>query len=543
MKFRLAWYEQLSPKRRQQVNMIAAGLGLGTVALLVSGMIGGGEAPRVAPSELPKPRSIGAVPGAQLDPKDAWMGGAGKDLAALRDTVSQQNVAIEALRAELAQQRAMSRAEVSQLQERVGSLNQTVQSGAAVPPQAGSPPTALGSPFALPGAGAPQGAAAGLPTANSPTAPSVGGAGALNPRPINGPQSLPPPGRAPAGGPAGGSTASGPGAFPPGTPNGGAGAAATGVAGFGEVAAPPPPMMMKVNVAAPSASGTGATSEAAAGPDGAASAPRHSGPANAGAGKASAKHVSSYLPVSYTRAVLLGGLAAPTGGQAQSNPVPVLLRLADLAVLPNGFRSQVKDCLVVAEGWGDQSAERAYIRTVLLSCVLLDGRVVEVPIKGSIFGEDGMNGINGTLVTKQGAILTNALLAGIASGIGSGITAASTTVSTSPLGSVQVPSSDATSILKQGLGTGVGRALDRLSQYYISLAEKTFPVIEVRPGRFVNMALNQGVALGAAIAAAAPNGGLVAPVAQMAPVRGTTPDTDRSALMRVTSAAASGDDE
>jgi hypothetical protein len=29
----------------------------------------------------------------------------------------------------------------------------------------------------------------------------------------------------------------------------------------------------------------------------------------------------------------------------------------------------------------------------------------------------------------------------------------------------------------------------------------------------------------------------------MAPVRGTTPDTDRSALMRVTSTAASGDDE
>ncbi|MBL8345273.1 MAG: conjugal transfer protein TraB [Rubrivivax sp.] len=542
MKFRLAWYEQLSPKRRQQVNMVAAGLGLGTVALLVSGMIGGGEGPRVAPSELPKPKSIGAVPGAQLDPKDAWMGGAGKDLAALRDTVSQQNVAMEALRAELAQQRAMHRAEVSQLQERLGTLNQTVQGGAGAQPQAGSPSTAPGSPFALPGAGAPPGAAAGLPAATSPTAPGAGGAGALNPRPINAPQSLPPAGRAPAGVAPGSPAAAGPG-FPPGTPNGAAGAAATGVVGFGEVAAPPPPVMVKVNVAAPGAPGTGATSEAAAGPDGAASAPRPSGPANAGAGKASAKHVNSYLPVSYTRAVLLGGLAAPTGGQAQSNPVPVLLRLADLAVLPNGFRSQVKDCLVVAEGWGDQSAERAYIRTVLLSCVLLDGRVVEVPIKGSIFGEDGMNGINGTLVTKQGAILTNALLAGIASGIGSGITAASTTVSTSPLGSVQVPSSDATSILKQGLGTGVGRALDRLSQYYISLAEKTFPVIEVRPGRFVNMALNQGVALGAAIAAAAPNGALVAPVAQMAPVRGTTPDTDRSALMRVTSAAASGDDE
>ncbi|MCW5632771.1 MAG: conjugal transfer protein TraB [Rubrivivax sp.] len=534
MKFRFAWYEQLSPKRRQQVNMVAAGLGLGTVALLVSGMIGGGEAPRVAPNELPKPKSIGAVPGAQLDPKDAWMGGAGKDLAALRDTVSQQNAAIEALRAELAQQRAMVRAETSQLQERLGTLNQTVQGGAAALPQAGSHSTAPGSPFALPGAGTLPGAAAGLPASMSPTAPGAGGAGALNPRPFNAPQSLPSAGRAPAGVAPGG-----PGAFPPGTPNGAVGAAVPGTAGFGEAAAPPPPVMMKVTVAAPDAAGAaaGSASAAAAGLDAATSPPRSSAPGYAGADRASPKHVSSYLPVSYTRAVLLGGLAAPTGGQAQSNPVPVLLRLADLAVLPNGFRSQVKDCLVVAEGWGDQSAERAYIRTVLLSCVLLDGRVVEVPVKGSVFGEDGMNGVNGTLVTKQGAILTNALLAGIASGIGSGITAATTTVSTSPLGSVQVPSSDATSILKQGLGTGVGRALDRLSQYYISLAEKTFPVIEVRPGRFVNMALNQGVALGAAIAAAGPNG------APLAPVRGTTPDADRSALMRITSATTSGDDE
>ena len=31
-----------------------------------------------------------------------------------------------------------------------------------------------------------------------------------------------------------------------------------------------------------------------------------------------------------------------------------------------------------------------------------------------------------------------------------------------------------------GLGTGVGRAMDRLAQYYITLAEKTFPIIESR---------------------------------------------------------------
>ena len=46
-----------------------------------------------------------------------------------------------------------------------------------------------------------------------------------------------------------------------------------------------------------------------------------------------------------------------------------------------------------------------------------------------------------------------------------------------------------------GLSTGVGRAIDRLAQYYIALAEKTFPVIEVDAGRTVDVVLTQGVAI------------------------------------------------
>ena len=51
---------------------------------------------------------------------------------------------------------------------------------------------------------------------------------------------------------------------------------------------------------------------------------------------AKAKSVDNYLPVVYPR-VLLGGLDAPTGGQSQTNPHPVLLRLVDSAVLPNHY--------------------------------------------------------------------------------------------------------------------------------------------------------------------------------------------------------------
>ena len=133
-------------------------------------------------------------------------------------------------------------------------------------------------------------------------------------------------------------------------------------------------------------------------------------------------------------AVLLGGLDAPTGGQAQRNPQPVLLRLADNAILPNQFRARVKECFIVGAGYGDVSSERAYIRTESLSCVTRDGTAIDVPVKGYVAGEDGKAGMRGRLVSKQGQILANALLAGVASGIGHAFTQSSTTLSVSPLG-------------------------------------------------------------------------------------------------------------
>ena len=75
------------------------------------------------------------------------------------------------------------------------------------------------------------------------------------------------------------------------------------------------------------------------------------------------RSISTFLPVSFTRGTLLGGLDAPTGGQAQSNPHPVLIRLSDNSVLPNRFRGEYRDCFVVAAGYGDISSERAYLRT------------------------------------------------------------------------------------------------------------------------------------------------------------------------------------
>jgi conjugal transfer pilus assembly protein TraB len=200
----------------------------------------------------------------------------------------------------------------------------------------------------------------------------------------------------------------------------------------------------------------------------------------------------NYLPPGmFGQALLLSGLDAPTGGQAQSNPHPVLLQLQDLAVLPNRYRYDWARCLITGAGYGDLSSERSYIRTESLSCVSKDGKVLDVPIKGYIVGEDGKAGMRGRLISKQGQVLGNALLAGVVSGIGTGVERSSTIQSVSPLGSTT--STKPGQEFQSGIGSGVGKSLDRLASYYINLAEKMFPVIEVDAGRVIDVVITQGV--------------------------------------------------
>jgi conjugal transfer pilus assembly protein TraB len=206
------------------------------------------------------------------------------------------------------------------------------------------------------------------------------------------------------------------------------------------------------------------------------------------------REMRSYVPSgSFFRAALLGGLDAPTGGQAQSNPHPVLMRVQDNAFLPNRYRFQIKECHALGASHGDISSERAYIRLESLSCVRHDGRAVDVPVKGYVVGEDGKAGMRGRLVSKQGQVLANALLSGIGAGIGQAFQQSATSYSTNPLGTVGTIETGKQ--LQAGIGTGVGKALDRLSQYYITLAEKMFPIIEVDAGRTVEVVFTKGFSL------------------------------------------------
>lgn len=208
----------------------------------------------------------------------------------------------------------------------------------------------------------------------------------------------------------------------------------------------------------------------------------------------SPRAVGAYLPAgSFAKAALLTGLDAPTGGVAQTNPVPVLLSLADDGSLPNRFRHRVKECFVTAAGYGDLAAERAYLRLERLSCVIRDGQVLDLELSGYVVGEDGKAGMRGRPVSKQGAVIARALLAGLASGVSEGLSQSLTTLSTSALGSVRTI--DSGQIAQYGLARGAGTAMDQLARWYLERANELYPIIEIGSGRKVEVVLTRGLDL------------------------------------------------
>ena len=434
--------ERLSPKQRQYAMLVAILVGgVGMLWLIFAftdtgSKDKGSKSPGGASSAV---TNIGVMPpGQQVNPVDQWVGTAGRKLAQYeseRDEQGRLNKDRQAFEA-----RTMQR--FADLEQRLTSAAQAAQNPA---------PTAAT-------------VQAGL-TKSLPPAASL----PMPPAPSPAPLPAPPPPLPPMSSGRFGSAS----VMPPGAPN--LQMALTSPA-------PPVPVLTRVTLVDRSASG------AAAG--GGTPATGHS---------SEARTVSTFLPVSFTRGTLLGGLDAPTGGQSQSNPHPVLIRLSDSSVLPNRFRGEYRECFVIAAGYGDISSERAYLRTENLSCVRADGATLEVKIQGSVYGEDGKVGMRGRLVTKQGQMLANALLAGVVSGIGQGLATSSTTYSTSALGSIA--SASGADAYRAGLGTGVGRALDRLAQYYIKLAENTFPVIEVDAGREIDVVITKGVRIDMPMAA------------------------------------------
>lgn len=273
------------------------------------------------------------------------------------------------------------------------------------------------------------------------------------------------------------------------------------IGGLGETTGPGQPAA--TNGATQVATGNGASPAPTGSPDksaptGVATTPTQGTATQAAPARAGNASDSVWLPAgSMMTGVLLNGMDAPTSAHAQKNPTPVLIRLKTVSILPNRARLDLRECFVMASGFGVMSTERAQLRTEVLSCVRKDGGVVEATLSGYVVGEDGKVGLRGRLVSKQGSLLAKSLASGLFGGLSQALKPqAILGINTGATGgSIGVQQPNASDVLSSGVYQGASSALDSISKFYLDMAKEMFPVVEIDAARKAEVIITKGISL------------------------------------------------
>ena len=192
------------------------------------------------------------------------------------------------------------------------------------------------------------------------------------------------------------------------------------------------------------------------------------------------------------KALLVSSVDAVCGVYANSDPVPVKLRLLDDAHLPKGVTAKLKGCLVLASAYGSISNERVYMRLERLTQVNTKGEAIETEVVGYVSGEDGKFGVRGTVIDRSAKIVKNAAASGFLGGIGQVLQSSVSRNSIDSWNTYTV----STNAAAKGAANGASSAFDMLAEYFIRRAEQVQPVLQVNAGRIVDITFTHGFAMG-----------------------------------------------
>ncbi len=226
-----------------------------------------------------------------------------------------------------------------------------------------------------------------------------------------------------------------------------------------------------------------------------------------------AKPVSAWLPAgAHAEAVVLAGVDASAGISSQGDPRPVLLRITGPAwtAAEDGTALQVDidGCTVTGAAHGDLSSEKVYARLQTMTCAgPRPGTVVETPVAGFVAGS-GKTGVRGPVVSREGALVEKAFLAGVVSGVGQGAAQAFQPQAVATGGGAAVANTGLGDIGRAGLGAGASSAGRKVADYMIRRAEQYQPVIQLQAGTKVTLVFLEGARIdGRAVQAQSNNGG------------------------------------
>ncbi len=210
-----------------------------------------------------------------------------------------------------------------------------------------------------------------------------------------------------------------------------------------------------------------------------------------------AKPVSVWLPAgAHAEAVVLAGVDASAGVSSQGDPRPVLLRITGPAwtAAEDGTALQVDvdGCTVTGAAHGDLSSEKVYVRFRTMTCAGPEaGTVIETDVAGFVAGS-GKTGVRGPVVSREGALVEKAFLAGMVSGLGQGVSQAFQPQAVATGGGAAVANTALGDIGRAGLGAGASSAGQKVADYMIRRAEQYQPVIQLQAGTKVTLVFLEG---------------------------------------------------
>ena len=222
-----------------------------------------------------------------------------------------------------------------------------------------------------------------------------------------------------------------------------------------------------------------------------------------------AKPVSVWLPAgAHAQAVVLAGVDASAGVSSQGDPRPVLMRITGPAwtAAEDGTAMQVDidGCTVTGAAHGDLSSEKVYVRLRTMTCAVPDpgtgerpgpgerpGAVIETDVAGFVAGS-GKTGVRGPVVSREGALVEKAFLAGLVSGIGQGVAQAFQPQAIATGSGAAVANTGLGDIGRAGLGAGTSSAGQKVADYMIRRAEQYQPVIQLQAGTKVTLVFLEG---------------------------------------------------
>lgn len=191
---------------------------------------------------------------------------------------------------------------------------------------------------------------------------------------------------------------------------------------------------------------------------------------------------------SIARAALLTGVFATEG-----NSYPVLLEITSpLYETKREINDIVLHSFVVGDAVGDLSSSRVYLRLQSIALYLEDGTVKTLPIKGwATDARDGIYGVQGDVMQRDGAFLGLSLIAAFIGGVGDAVSAAGRLTTTVPTGGgmYQTTQIDSTKIWEVAAASGISEAAGQLSERYMDKADQIKPVVCIDPGIIVDLLL------------------------------------------------------